>query len=187
MHALTLSRRDFREYDSLINLYTKEVGKLEAVARGVKKIISKNASALEPFALIEIEIASGRGLTYVTKAQVVEPFTHIRSDLDKILICSYCLNLVNEITQPGERDERVFDLMLKFLVHVDSAAEVNMSVVYDFLFRFLGLLGFAPPRSQAADSTIISYAEHHLNRKVIDIASLREKLYNLQNSYEYLH
>ena len=89
MLALTLSRRDFREADQQISFYTKEKGKLETVARGVKKIVARNAPALEPFALLEIELAHGRGLTYVTRAQTVESFTGLRSDLKKLLVaCS---------------------------------------------------------------------------------------------------
>ena len=42
MLAIVLSRRDFREFDQIVSLYTKEKGKLEVLARGVKKITSKH-------------------------------------------------------------------------------------------------------------------------------------------------
>ena len=60
MLAFVLSRRDFREYDQSISLYTLEKGRLEVLARGVKKILSKNAAHLEPFCLIEAEIIQGK-------------------------------------------------------------------------------------------------------------------------------
>ena len=42
MYAIVLMRRDFRENDQIITFYTKDNGKVEVLARGVKKIISKN-------------------------------------------------------------------------------------------------------------------------------------------------
>ena len=48
MLAIVLSRRDFREFDQMISVYTKEKGKLNLLARGVKKITSKNALASMP-------------------------------------------------------------------------------------------------------------------------------------------
>ena len=48
MQAIVLSRRDFREFDQMISLYTREQGKLELLARGLKKVTSKNAAHLEP-------------------------------------------------------------------------------------------------------------------------------------------
>jgi DNA repair protein RecO (recombination protein O) len=49
MMAIVLSRRDFRENDQMIVLYTLEKGKIEALAKGIKKTVSKNAAFLEPF------------------------------------------------------------------------------------------------------------------------------------------
>lgn len=176
MFALTLSRRDFREYDQQIGFYTKETGKIETIARGVKKIISKNSSALEPFALLEIELAPGRELTYVTRAQVIKIFHNIRNNFEKNLLGCYCLNLVNEVVQPGEKDEKIFDLLLSFLNNLDFAEEVNMKIAYDFILRFMSMLGFAPVTAKVADSWVIPYAEYHLNRKIADVVNLREKL-----------
>ncbi len=178
MLALTLSRHDFREYDQRIGFYTKEIGKIETIARGVKKIVSKNASALEPFALLEIELAPGRELTYITRAQTISFFKNVRDNFEKNLLGCYCLNLVNDAVQPGEKDDKIFDLLLNFLEDLDSVAEVNTKTAYDFILRFLGVLGFAPKVDKAAGPWVIPYAEYHLNRKVVDIVNFREKLYS---------
>ncbi|MEK7624919.1 MAG: DNA repair protein RecO [Patescibacteria group bacterium] len=178
MLAITLSRRDFRERDQQISFYTKESGRIETVARGIKKITARNAPALEPFALLEIELARGRGLTYVTRAQAIKTFPSLRADLRKLLIGSYCLNLVDEVTQPGEKDEKIFNLLYELLKKVDTSAAVNNLIAYDFLSNFLGALGFAPPADKSADSSLIPYAEYHLNRKVSDIANFMKRLYN---------
>ena len=77
MKAIVLSRRDFRESDQIISLYTKEKGKLELLARGVKKITSKNSAHLEPFSLVDIDIAYGKEFNHLTKVQPIEYFKNI--------------------------------------------------------------------------------------------------------------
>ncbi|MFZ2978199.1 MAG: DNA repair protein RecO, partial [Candidatus Magasanikiibacteriota bacterium] len=69
MKAIVLSRRDFREADQIISLYTLEKGKMEILARGIKKITSKNSAHLEPFSLVEAEIIFGKELNYLGAVQ----------------------------------------------------------------------------------------------------------------------
>ena len=156
MLAITLSRRDFRERDQQISFYTKESGRIETVARGIKKITARNAPALEPFALLEIELARGRGITYVTRAQVIESFRNLRQDLRKVLVVSYCLNLVDSATEPGEKDEKVFNLLHELMMDVDSGADTSSPVAFKFLRNFLGALGFAPSATESTDSALVT-------------------------------
>jgi len=68
MYAFVLRRNNIRENDQLVSLYTWEKGKVEALARGVKKTISKNAAYLEPFFLIEAEILPKKETYQLVKA-----------------------------------------------------------------------------------------------------------------------
>ena len=52
----SLERFKDSENDQIISLYTLEKGKQEVLARGVKKITSKNSAHLEPFSFVEVEI-----------------------------------------------------------------------------------------------------------------------------------
>jgi len=60
MHSIVLSRRDLKEFDQIITLYTLEQGKIEVLAKGVKKILSKNSSSLLEGNLIEAEVIQAK-------------------------------------------------------------------------------------------------------------------------------
>ena len=66
--AITLKRIDIKEADRLFVFYTKEHGKVEAVARGVKKINSKMAGHLEPLGIVDLMIARGKSIDQVAGA-----------------------------------------------------------------------------------------------------------------------
>ena len=78
MQAIALKRKDFREVDQMISFYTRECGKLELLARGIKKIESKNSPHVEPFSYADIEFAAGKELYHLTKVQPIQSFKNIR-------------------------------------------------------------------------------------------------------------
>lgn len=58
--ALVLNKKDFGETDALVYLYTEELGKVVAKARGLKKIISKLNPHLEPIHFVRIRLVGGK-------------------------------------------------------------------------------------------------------------------------------
>ena len=143
MLAIVLSRRDFREYDQIVSLYTREWGKREAFARGVKKISSKNAASLMPFSLLEVEIVPGKEIDHLTKAQPVKIFANIISDLEKIMVVQYAGKLLDEFILPHERDERIFNLLAGFLDFINEAEKIaSLNLAASFILKLWDCFGF---------------------------------------------
>ncbi len=144
MLAIVLSRRDFRENDQIISLYTKEHGKLELLARGVKKIISKQSAHLEPFSVVFITVEQGKEIDHLIKTQPVEYFSGIRSDISKSLAAGYVVAVTDKLTQVGERDAKIFDALLDWLKHAEKNESFNPLLVDGYIVSLFNCLGFAP-------------------------------------------
>lgn len=144
MKAIVLSRRDFREYDQIISFYTLEKGKVELLARGVKKITSKNSANLEPFSFVEIDLAIGKEIDHLTKVQPIEYFTGIRKDLQKSLSAGFVVSLMDRVVHVGERDVAIFSLLLEWLEFLNHKSKIlNPKCLLDaFVVKWLGCLGF---------------------------------------------
>jgi len=143
MLAFVLRRRDLREYDQMISFYTRETGKIDILAKGIKKITSKNSSAAEPPALCEIEIAGGKDMAHLTKVQPVELYANIRKSLAKSAAAAYALRILEDFTLSGERDERVFLLVLGFLKFLDESRRFGaLDLVNGYLLKLWDLFGF---------------------------------------------
>ena len=126
MISIVLSRHDFRENDQVIALYTQERGKLEVLARGVKKILSKNAAYLEPCFLVDVEIVHGKEIIHLIKAQPVDLFKNIRADLPKIYLVGYLMKLLDKLLKPEDADKRIFELTVSFLEFLDQTPPLNL-------------------------------------------------------------
>lgn len=144
MLAIVLARRDFREADQIVAFYTREKGKLELLAKGVKKITSKHSGNLLLGALAEIEIADGKEINYLTKVQPICIFKNFRKDLLKSLAVNYVLNFTDKALSVNESDENVFVLLREWLLFADGAEKIGESMVYGYIIKFLGCLGYLP-------------------------------------------
>mgnify|MGYP001560461512 CR=1 FL=1 len=143
MLAIVLARKNWREFDQMISLYTREQGKVEGLAKGIKKMISKNSSNLEILSLVEIEIAQGKEVDHLTKVQSIKIFKNIFSDFDKIFLANYVVKLADANILTQERDENIFNLIVSFLEFLNSAEKVNsLNLSTGFIFKLWHCLGF---------------------------------------------
>lgn len=143
MLSIVLSRRNIRESDQLISLYTKEEGKLQALARGVKKITSKNSAHMEPFALLKAEIIPGKEVSHLGSVQSINIFKNIRADLEKSLLSAWSVSITDKLLRPGEPDKRIFELLVGWLEFLDQPAVSSQLIYLDaFAAKLFVLLGY---------------------------------------------
>jgi len=140
MQAIVLSRRDFREFDQVISCYSLDKGKIDLLARGIKKITSKNSAHLEPFSYVDVEVVGGK-IDHLTKVQVIKYFKNIRGDLEKSLAASYIVSIIDKLVEAGESDKRIFGILLNWLEFVDYLEKFNIVLLDAFIVKLLFLLG----------------------------------------------
>ncbi len=144
MQAIILRRQDFREYDEIITLYTLEGGKVNALARSVKKITSKNSAHLEPFSLVEAEIIKGQEVQHIIKARGLNIFLGLRNNLKKMSMAAFIVHLFDQLLEVGERDEQLFYLLQSWLEFLDVCHTPNNILVLGLEIKLLQRLGFTP-------------------------------------------
>ncbi len=144
MEAIVLSRTDVREYDQMIAVYTRDWGKRELLARGVKKAISKNSPHLGLGVLAEIDVALGKEFRYLTTAQAIVSFGAVHGSLPHLLVLQHALHLIETLTHPDEPDQRIFSLIKDFLFELETTSSNFLFSLDRFAIRLLSLLGFTP-------------------------------------------
>jgi DNA repair protein RecO (recombination protein O) len=163
--AIVLRRHDFGEADRILTLYSPTLGKLRAVAKGVRRPKSRLGGNVELFTHVNVLVAQGRNLDIVTQAEARRPFHGIRDDLWKAAYASYAAELVDRFTEERLENRAIFDLLLEVLAFLDgvpvmaqpgqapevrestadaaTAARVELAL-RNYEARLLGHLGYAP-------------------------------------------
>lgn len=121
--AVILSRRDHGEADRLLTLFTPEMGKQEWLAKGIRKTTSRKAGHLELFTHATLLVAKARTWDIITEAATVEPFPHLRTNLELIAQASYLSELVSSFTEQDDDNLSIWDLLLLALRILDEQAE----------------------------------------------------------------
>lgn len=141
--AVILRHSDWGEADRLLVLFTLEMGKVRAVAKGVRKLRSRKAGHLEPFSLTTLLLARGRDLWIVTQAEMQEAFLPIREDLMRTAYASYIVELLDRFSYEEGKNLGIYRLLVDTLKRIAQQEDVFLAVRY-FEIRLLDLLGFRP-------------------------------------------
>jgi DNA repair protein RecO (recombination protein O) len=141
--GIVLRQRRLGEADKIITLFTPNLGKLDAVAKGVRRPRSKLGGHVEPLTYTSFMLARGRELDIVTQAQTVETFPALREELERTGRALYVAELVDRFTPERQEAYAVFKLLLETLRSLASAERLDI-VLRFFEMRLLGHLGYQP-------------------------------------------
>jgi DNA repair protein RecO (recombination protein O) len=142
--AVVLRHSDYGEADRLLTLYTRQLGKTRAIAKGARKIASRKAGHIEPFTHVKLQLAKGRDTLIVTQADTVDAYLPLRDDLILTSQASYVLELLDRFTYEDETENSaIFRLLTDTLSRLASQLDPWLVIRY-YEIRLLDHLGFRP-------------------------------------------
>ena len=120
--AIILKQSNLGEADRILTLFTPYKGKFSAVAKGIRRPISKKTGHLELLCRSQLHIAVGRNLDIVTQAQGLESFLHMREELWHLTCGLYLTELVERFIEENTPHTDVYKLLLESLRTLDNDA-----------------------------------------------------------------
>jgi len=141
--AVILKRMDLGESDRIVTLFSRDDGKIRAVAKGVRRTTSRSAGHLEPFTLSDVLFAVGRELDVISQADTLESFREIREDLERTTHAYYLAEVVDLLTEDRSENRAVFDTLVLGLRELAETNDARLVLVV-FHLRLLDALGYRP-------------------------------------------
>lgn len=133
--GIILKKIDIGEADDLFSIFTKDFGKIRAIAQGVKKESAKLKGHLEKLNLAEISFVEGKSGYRLTSAEAKNLFPNIRLGLTTLKAAFYCFELYDRLVLEGEKDLRLWRLLNKSLAFLDRNHDSPLNKLQDF-FNF---------------------------------------------------
>lgn len=143
VEAVILRHSDWGEADRLLTLYSREQGKLRAIAKGVRKISSRKAGHLEPFTRSTIQLAKGHDLWIVTQTEALDLYSPIKEDLQLLAQAAYAIELLDRFTYEEGQNWQLYKLLVETLERLSGGENAFITLRY-YEMRLLDLLGFRP-------------------------------------------
>jgi len=143
VQAIVIRRRDWGEADRLLTLYTREQGKMQAVAKGARKPASRKTGHVELFTHVQLLIARTRSIDIVTQAETIDAHRPLRESLERSTLAHYFAELLDRFTGENEPDHALFRLFSSALTWLCHADDVRLAARY-YELHLLELAGFQP-------------------------------------------
>ncbi len=103
-----MQRYDLGETDRIIVLYTQALGKIKAVAKGIRNPKSRKSGHLELGSLVNLVLSQGKTFYYIDSVTTDHYFRHIT--LPQIEALFHWLKLINSSSREGEINNDFFNL-----------------------------------------------------------------------------
>jgi len=144
--AVILKGRDYRESSRILTLYTKERGKLSAIAKGARSRRSRIGLRLQPMSYVTavLYLKESRELQLLTQCDSVRPLGSLGEDIRKMAAGMALVELVDLSTPAEERNDQLFDLLVECLISIHAATNDPENALYFFEGKLLDNLGFRP-------------------------------------------
>jgi DNA repair protein RecO (recombination protein O) len=124
--AVVLRSLRLGEADRVLHLYTRERGRVGAVAKGIRRTKSRFGARLEPLSRVALILHEGRGeLHTVSAAETVQSNHHVREHPYKLAAGMVALEAVSRLFAEGEPSPTAFGALCRYLELLDAARPVD--------------------------------------------------------------
>ena len=179
--AINIRTRIFGEADKIIILFTKEYGKLQAIARGARRVTSKFGGRLEIFTYNKMLLAQGKNLDIISQCETIESFYTLREEKEKLNAGFYIVKLIDIITGERQRNEELFNLLLENLFALQNVKDPKR-LIRSFEVKLCEIEGFFPTKDMLGKINL-SLPGIVKKLKGDDLEDLTDKELELSGSY----
>ncbi len=151
--GIVLRRVDYGEADRILTMLTPNYGKLQLMAKGVRRVKSKLAGGIELFSVTNVTFIRGRGdISRLISTRLVTHYGAIVKDLNRTMLGYELIAQLNKATE-DEPEVDYFHLLEAGFVALDDASVPLDVVQLWFTAQLLRLSGHTPNLQTAADGS----------------------------------
>lgn len=143
--AITLRRNDYSNSSQIATFYTRTHGKIRALAKGSKRAERKYRGSIDLLSYLEIVFVQREGVSLhlLTEWTPLRDFSVFRKDIERFYAACHVVELVNELTEEGDKNEPLFDLILDTFRSLSQTKDLEVAL-RAFELQTLRLLGYLP-------------------------------------------
>src|SRR5918992_1363812 len=150
--AVVLRSIRYGEADRILHLYSRERGRIGAVAKGVRRPKSRFGGRLEPLFRVNLVLHEGRGeLHTVTSVQTVHAHAGLREDRSALVRATEACEAVLRLFDSAEPNVPAYNLLCHELALLDaSPPSAARAQALGFRLKLLLAAGFVPELASCA-------------------------------------
>jgi DNA repair protein RecO (recombination protein O) len=145
--GIIVKRRNFKESDRILTVFTRDFGKIYVKAVGVRRITSRRSGHIEPLNRVIMSLYPGKVFPVLTDVGTLNSFSYLKTNLDRVALSYHICELIDGLCPENQENRAVFDLLNTTLEKL-SASDDTGKAVSEFEMQILSILGYLPAGRQ---------------------------------------
>ena len=143
IEGIILNSKNYGDTSKIIDVFTKEYGVIGVIAKGAKSLKSNLRSVTDKLTYANFTIYYKKDkLSILSEASIINNFSNIKKDIEKISYSSYLLDLTNQVYKQCDSAD-IYDLLIHSLKKIND--NFNILAITNILeLKYLNYLGVMP-------------------------------------------
>ena len=120
--GIILKRRNYGEADRIVVIYTKHLGKISCLAKGVRRPNSRKRASIELFSQIKTGGVLHSGINLITETVIVNSHPVLRNDLTRVNAAYQVCEILDRLTVDGSETVGVYPLTVECLNTIEKTS-----------------------------------------------------------------
>ena len=152
--AIVLRSIRYGEADRILHLYSRQRGRVGAIAKGARKPRSRFGGRLEPFFRLDLVLHEGRSdLLTVTSVSTLDGYSRLRSSGPALSAGARACDAVLRLLDSAEPNQPAYNLLCRYLDLLDDPEQprgAELAAALSFRLKLALAAGFAPELASCA-------------------------------------
>jgi len=149
-YCIVLRTADYKDYDKILTLFSRTAGRIDAQARGARRLKSDIATAAQPLACGEYEFYKKNDKLFLTTALLKQEFFHVQNDFDQYAAACVMLELTDKLLQNTDEYEDLFLTLIYALFSMEQNTLTREQALAYFFARTVKKMGIFPSIGECA-------------------------------------
>ena len=143
VEGIIINVKNYGDTSKIIDILTKEYGVIGVMAKGCKSLKSNLRSVTDKLTYATFTIYFKKDkLSILSEASVINNFSNIKKDIEKISYASFLIDLTNQVYKQCE-DNSLYDLLISSLIKINN--NFNPLIITNIIeLKYLEYLGVMP-------------------------------------------
>jgi DNA repair protein RecO (recombination protein O) len=139
--GFVIKKRIILDKDYLVTLFTKDRGKVTAIAKGARKITSRRSAHIQTGNLIIAHLSRSSQMTYIQTSELISGFVDARSE-GKVNALYLFLYILDKLLPEEQPEGEIYQTLKRFFIHLSKEEKNPSEILRTYLQKTLMTLGY---------------------------------------------
>lgn len=184
-NCIVLKKKEMKEADLQVTLFSKDYGKIMATAYGIRKSNKRNVVSLNPLNEVEITLSQKNNYYVIKEVEIIKSFNSIIKNINKLEISLYVLDSIDKIYYMTNENGDFFDKLVEILAFIDILPCLKKGYKYYVVLSFLRRIMIEQGIYDIDEISLILKKEKNENiKKYKEILQISKKNSNMLETQE---